>query len=159
MQGIPAVYIHSLMASPNDLARVEQTGRTRSINRRIWDKNELDYLLSNPVTHQAEVFNALSRMIGIRRKQPAFHPDSRQDVVKINSDLFILRRSCGDSGQRIYAVSNVTERILNLPLASLGFMEDGLKDLLSLEESVIENELVLYPYQTVWLCREGDVIE
>ncbi|MEK9713166.1 MAG: sugar phosphorylase, partial [Thalassolituus sp.] len=72
MQGIPAVYIHSLTASPNDLEHVEKTGRTRSINRRIWDKNELDYLLGNPVTPQAEVFAALTRMIKLRRKQPAF---------------------------------------------------------------------------------------
>jgi sucrose phosphorylase len=158
MQGIPAVYIHSLTASPNDLARVEQTGRTRSINRRIWEKNELDYLLGNPVTHQAEVFTALSRMIKIRRKQPAFHPDARQDVVKINTDLFILIRSCGESGQRVFAISNVTERILNLPLASLGFMESGLTDLLSLEESVVGDELTLYPYQTVWLCRDSDAV-
>ena len=158
MQGIPAVYIHSLTASPNDLARVEQTGRTRSINRRIWEKNELDYLLGNPVTHQAEVFTALSRMIKIRRKQPAFHPDARQDVVKINTDLFILIRSCGESGQRVFAISNVTERILNLPLASLGFMESGLTDLLSLEESVVGDELTLYPYQMVWLCRDSDAV-
>ena len=158
MQGIPAVYIHSLTASPNDLARVEQTGRTRSINRRIWDAGELEYLLGNPVTHQAEVFSALSRMIKIRRKQPAFHPDARQEVIKINSDLFILRRSCGDSGQRIYAIANVTERILNLPLASLGFLESGLKDLLSLNEAVIGDELVLYPYQCAWLCRVDDVV-
>ena len=36
MRGIPAVYIHSLLATPNDLAGVERTGRTRSINRRKW---------------------------------------------------------------------------------------------------------------------------
>ena len=153
MQGIPAVYIHSLTASPNDLDHVEQTGRTRSINRRIWDKNELEYLLGNPVTHQAEVFTTLTRMIRIRRDQKAFNPDARQDVIKINTDLFILKRTSTDGEQRIYAISNVTERILRLPLASLGFLENGLKDILALESTTIEEELVLYPYQTVWLTQ------
>ncbi len=153
MQGIPAVYIHSLTASPNDLDHVEQTGRTRSINRRIWDKNELEYLLGNPVTHQAEVFTALTRMIRIRRDQKAFNPDARQDVIKINTDLFILKRTSTDGEQRIYAISNVTERILRLPLASLGFLENGLKDILALESTTIDEELVLYPYQTVWLTQ------
>lgn len=153
MQGIPAVYLHSLTASPNDLEHVEQTGRTRSINRRIWDKNELEYLLANPVTHQAEVFNALTRMIRIRRDQPAFNPDARQDVIKINTDLFILQRTSLNGIQRIYAISNVTERILRLPLASLGFLENGLKDLLAQEPTTIENELILYPYQTAWLTK------
>ena len=153
MQGIPAVYIHSLTASPNDLDHVEQTGRTRSINRRIWDKNELEYLLGNPVTHQAEVFTTLTRMIRIRRDQKAFNPDARQDVIKINTDLFILKRTSTDGEQRIYAISNVTERILRLPLASLGFLENGLKDILALESTTIDEELVLYPYQTVWLTQ------
>jgi sucrose phosphorylase len=153
MQGIPAVYIHSLTASPNDLDHVEQTGRTRSINRRIWDKNELEYLLGNPVTHQAEVFTTLTRMIRIRRDQKAFNPDARQDVIKINTDLFILKRTSTDGEQRIYTISNVTERILRLPLASLGFLENGLKDILALESTTIDEELVLYPYQTVWLTQ------
>lgn len=153
MQGIPAVYIHSLTASPNDLDHVEQTGRTRSINRRIWDKNELEYLLGNPVTHQAEVFTTLTRMIRIRRDQKAFNPDARQDVIKINTDLFILKRTSTDGEQRVYAISNVTERILRLPLASLGFLENGLKDILALESTTIDEELVLYPYQTVWLTQ------
>lgn len=153
MQGIPAVYIHSLTASPNDLDHVEQTGRTRSINRRIWDKNELEYLLGNPVTHQAEVFTTLTRMIRIRRDQKAFNPDARQDVIKINTDLFILKRTSTDGEQRVYAISNVTERILRLPLASLGFLENGLKDILALEPTIIDDELVLYPYQTVWLTQ------
>ncbi|KZZ05427.1 hypothetical protein A3746_32030 [Oleibacter sp. HI0075] len=153
MQGIPAVYIHSLTASPNDLEHVEQTGRTRSINRRIWEENELEYLLSNPVTPQAEVFTELTRMLKIRRAQPAFSPDARQDVVKINTDLFILKRTSEDNSQRIFAISNVTERILKLPLATLGFMENGLSDLLAHEKRIVEDELVLYPYQTVWLSN------
>lgn len=153
MQGIPAVYIHSLTASPNDLEHVEQTGRTRSINRRIWEENELEYLLSNPVTPQAEVFTELTRMLRIRRAQPAFSPDARQDVVKINTDLFILKRTSEDNSQRIFAISNVTERILKLPLATLGFLENGLSDLLAHERRIVEDELVLYPYQTVWLSN------
>ncbi|MAE21148.1 MAG: alpha-amylase [Pseudomonas sp.] len=151
MQGIPAVYLHSLTASPNDLDHVEQTGRTRSINRRIWDKHELECLLANPVTHQAEVFQALTRMIRLRRQQPAFHPDARQDVIKINTDLFILKRTSIDGEQKIFAVSNVTERILKLPLATLGFLESGLMDLLAENPQPIEQDLMLSPYQTVWL--------
>ena len=155
MQGIPALYIHSFTASANDLAHVEQTGRTRSINRKVWDKDELEYLLSNSVTAQAEVFHELSRMIRIRRKQPAFSPDARQDVVKINSDVFILKRTSVDASQRIYAISNVTERILKLPLAALGFLENGLMDILALEPTTLIDELVLYPYQTVWLTQSA----
>lgn len=153
MQGIPAVYIHSLTATPNDLAHVEQTGRTRSINRKIWDEEELLLLLNNPVTPQAEVFTELRRMISIRRQQLAFHPQARQQVIKINSDLFIIKRTACDKSQIIYAISNVTERILKLPLASLGFLPHGLQDLLRPQSDVIDHELLLAPYQSVWLAE------
>lgn len=149
MQGIPAVYIHSLLATPNDLEHVEKTGRTRSINRKIWDKSELECLLNNPVTPQAEVFSELRRMIRIRCAQQAFHPDGRQDIIRINSDLFINRRS--HNGQILFAIANVTERMLKLPLDVLGFLPDGLTDLLAYEPQVISGELALAPYQTVWL--------
>ena len=92
-------------------------------------------------------------MLRIRRAQPAFSPDARQDVVKINTDLFILKRTSEDNSQRIFAISNVTERILKLPLATLGFLENGLSDLLAHEKRIVEDELVLYPYQTVWLSN------
>ena len=74
-------------------------------------------------------------------------------MIKINTDLFILKRTSTDGEQRIYTISNVTERILRLPLASLGFLENGLKDILALESTTIDEELVLYPYQTVWLTQ------
>lgn len=155
LRGIPALYIHSLVATPNDLDHVEQTGRTRSINRKIWDKHELECLLNNPVTPQAEVFTELRRIIRIRRDQKAFHPDARQDIVRINSDLFIVKRTSVDNSQTLYALSNVTERILQLPLASLGFLPGGLTDLLSHHEADIAATeiLTLAPYQTVWLTQ------
>ena len=58
-----------------------------------------------------------------------------------------------DGSQRIWAMSNVTERILKLPLASLGFLENGLMNLLAHEPTIITDELVLYPYQSVWLTE------
>ena len=155
MQGIPAVYIHSLTATPNDLAHVEHTGRTRSINRKIWQQDELDELLNNPVTAQAEVFNELRRIIKIRRQQPAFHPSARQQVIKINSDLFILKRTVKttETKQVIYMIANITDRELHLPLAALGFITADMTDLLSGFNASSSTELFLAPYQTLWMSH------
>ena len=149
MQGIPAVYIHSLTATPNDLVHVEQTGRTRSINRKLWQLDELNVLLNNSVTPQAEVFNELRRLIAVRRRQPAFHPNARQRVIRINSDVFIVQRS--HSEQTLFAIANVTERILKLPLAALGFLPPGCRDLIQPESEPLQEQLELAPYQVVWL--------
>jgi sucrose phosphorylase len=149
MQGIPAVYIHSLTATPNDLVHVEQTGRTRSINRKLWQLEELNVLLNNSVTPQAEVFNELRRLIAVRRRQSAFHPNARQRVIRINSDVFIVQRS--HSEQTLFAIANVTERILKLPLAALGFLPPGCRDLIQPESEPLQEQLELAPYQVVWL--------
>ncbi|MEO2017418.1 MAG: sugar phosphorylase, partial [Fuerstiella sp.] len=37
LEGIPAFYIHSLLATPNDVNAVERSGQNRSINRHTWD--------------------------------------------------------------------------------------------------------------------------
>ncbi|GGY43606.1 sucrose phosphorylase [Bacterioplanes sanyensis] len=153
MQGIPAVYIHSLTATPNDLEHVEQTGRTRSINRKLWQLDELSCLLNNPVTPQAEVFNELRRLIAVRRRQPAFHPNARQKVIRINSDVFILQRS--HSEQTLFSIANVTERMLKLPLAVLGFLPRGCRDLIQPEAEPLQEQLELAPYQVVWLSIAG----
>ena len=159
MQGIPAVYIHSLTASPNDLNHVEQTGRTRSINRRIWNWDELECLLENPVTPQAEVYREVIRMIDIRRQQAAFHPSARQDIIRINSDILVNKRSA-ESGQVIFTISNVTERLIDMPLATLGFLPCGLHDLLALDSATaaVNDVLSLGPYQTVWLTQKKQAI-
>ncbi|WP_455198606.1 sugar phosphorylase, partial [Kaarinaea lacus] len=57
LQGIPAFYIHSLLATPNDIHGVELSGRTRSINRRKWQYDELKLLLESQNTPNFEVFN------------------------------------------------------------------------------------------------------
>lgn len=152
MQGIPALYLHSLTATPNDIAHVEATGRTRSINRKQWQLTELECLLENPVTPQAEVFNALKRLVRIRTQQPAFHPDAQQSVIHINSDLFIIQRRCEQ--QTLFVIANVTERILELPLAVLGFLPQAVCDLLADPAVRLQQQLHLAPYQVMWLTQQ-----
>ena len=69
LEGIPAFYIHSLLATPNDIEGMEATGHNRSINRHCWEKERLDALLSDPASPQAVVLAELSRLIRIRRQQ------------------------------------------------------------------------------------------
>ncbi len=47
LRGVPAVYIHSLMATPNDMVGFGLTGRVRSVNRRKWEADELIALLND----------------------------------------------------------------------------------------------------------------
>ncbi|MEM8613555.1 MAG: sugar phosphorylase, partial [Cyanobacteria bacterium P01_H01_bin.105] len=76
LEGIPAFYIHSLLATPNDIERMKTTGHNRSINRHCWDKQRLDALLKDPKSSQSIVLTELARLIQIRRQQKAFHPNA-----------------------------------------------------------------------------------
>ena len=113
---------------------------------------ELECLLENPVTPQAEVFNALKRLVRIRTQQPAFHPDAQQSVIHINSDLFIIQRRCEQ--QTLFVIANVTERILELPLAVLGFLPQAVCDLLADPAVRLQQQLHLAPYQVMWLTQQ-----
>mgnify|MGYP002735326835 CR=1 FL=1 len=61
LQGIPALYLHCLTGTLNDLEGVERSGRLRSINRRRWHLDELDELLDSRNTPTREVFLALKK--------------------------------------------------------------------------------------------------
>ena len=42
---IPAIYFHSLCGTENFLDGVKETGQNRTINRRKWNRSELEKLL------------------------------------------------------------------------------------------------------------------
>ena len=152
IQGIPAIYIHSMTATPNDYRHVEQTGRTRSINRHIWSIEELDSLLSNPEMPNAIVFEELRRRLKIRRAQPAFHPNSDQQTVNFGTQFFILWRLGED--QKILVANNLTDQKQTLSLPAYPFSGSTLPwtDLIADKNYSQETEsLEIAPYQSLWL--------
>lgn len=158
MQGIPALYIHSILATPNDLHGVELSGRTRSINRKKWDYPELQSLLNSHNTPNHEVFNELKRIIKLRRGEPCFHPDSAQEVVEVSRGVFSILRQQQNSDRKLLALFNVTSVPQQITIAGKPELSDNTNwyDLVSGES--IENILpltTLQPYQFMWLVNEN----
>jgi sucrose phosphorylase len=158
LKGIPAIYLHSLTATPNDLIGVEKTGRTRSINRRKWDFNELCGLLQNPHTPNSLVLKELRRLLSIRKQHKAFHPEASQAILELGNEFFAIHRSTENYGQLV-AISNLTEWPQHLGIEQLsGFSrEDLCRDLIA--ELTVWTEsgfMILQPYQTLWLTAQGD---
>jgi glycosidase len=153
LQGIPAVYIHCLTATPNDLQGVERTGRTRSINRRKWDRGELEDLLSDASTPNARVFTEYRRRLLLRRAQPAFHPEAEQQVLELGDDLFAVRRTAVGGGQVLTAVHNFTPFHTTLALSDIGLGEAAAVDdlLTGRVQKIDAGALTLDPYQCLWL--------
>jgi len=161
LEGVPAFYLHSLFATCNDTARVEASGSNRAINRHSWDFDTLDAHLQDPESHHSRVFLALKQLIALRAEQPAFHPNATQFTMHLGQELFAFWRQSMDREQSIFSVNNITDREQVIPLSALNLIvTDEWRDLISgrrYDEHY--GELVLTPYQTVWIANgAGDAV-
>lgn len=108
LRGVPAVYIHSLTATPNDYEGMARTGQPRSINRRSWSWPELEGLLDDAESATALVFEEYRRRIRLRREHRAFHPLAPQEIPDSPAGVLAVRRIALDGGEVILCLNNVT---------------------------------------------------
>ncbi len=155
LEGIPAFYIHSLLATPNDLAAVDKTGRARSINRHRWDYPALRAALDDPTTDQHIVLNALRHRIRLRGAQPAFHPNATQFTLQLDDRVFGLWRQSLDRDQSIFALHNVSDQALGVQPMAINLIEgDDWVDILSGEPIYpTGKEIPFAPYQCRWITN------
>ena len=156
LEGIPGIYIQSLLGTPNDYQGLARTGRYRSINRRVWEYDELTKLLDDPDSTQARVLERMRHLIRIRREQKAFHPNAVQFTLQLGLQTFGIWRQSIDRRQDVFSISNVTREHQSLELTNINLVStDEWWDLISgerIEEG--QTELELRPYQTVWLTNK-----
>lgn len=155
MEGIPGLYIHSLLGTQNDHERVSHTGRVRSINRHKWDYDELTHLLDDPNTHHHQVFVRLSHLLSIRKSQNAFHPNATQFTLQLEDSLLGYWRQSIDRRQSIFCISNLSDEEYELRLSDINLIgTDNWYDLITQEPIIAEQRtLMLSPYQTVWISN------
>ncbi|MEO1685535.1 MAG: alpha-amylase, partial [Cyanobacteria bacterium J06631_12] len=155
LEGIPAFYIHSLLATPNDREGMERSGRNRSINRYQWGLEALTDALNDPGSNQSAVLKELSRLIKLRRQQPAFHPNATQYTLRLKPALFGFWRQSIDREQSIFSIHNLTPREQTLKLQDINLIEtESWFDLIG-NRSLVERKgkITLSPYQSVWITN------
>lgn len=156
LEGVPAIYIHSLLATNNYYHGVEHTNHNRTINRYKWDEDELVSLLDNDATHHAKVFSAMKNLMAIRKQETCFHPNAEQFVLHISHQVFGFWRQNIERTEVIFCLYNFSDEALLLPMTSLNLpKEEGWQDLISGEcyDNCYE-EISLKPYQFMWLKGE-----
>ncbi len=156
LEGIPAFYLHNLLATDNDLDNVAKTGHNRAINRHKWDYEQLSTCLNDSASNQSIVLNKLSGLIRLRRQQPAFHPNATQYTLHpLNRALFAFWRQSIDREQSIFCIHNLSNQCQNLILSQLNLIDlDGWFDLIS--KKTIDNihfKYTLKPYQCLWITN------
>ncbi|MEA1079121.1 sugar phosphorylase [Marinobacter qingdaonensis] len=155
LEGIPAFYIHSLLATENDHERVENTGRLRSINRSQWSVDSLDQALQDPRSHHAQAFEELKRLIAIRRKQAAFHPNATQFTLHLGLQVFGFWRQSTRRDQSIFCIHNISDQTQQIALSDINLIgTDHWQDLISgMTIDDLSGSITLKPYQSVWLSN------
>ena len=145
LEGIPGIYFHSLVGTPNWTGGVKETGRARTINRRKFTRSELDEHLSQPTA--AAVFAGYKQLLDARRSEPAFHPEATQTVLDLGPDLVAFVRTDQAGVERIACLTNLTGSPVTADLSALSGWRGG-ADLIAGGDC--GERIDLAPWQTVW---------
>lgn len=155
LEGIPGIYIHSLLATSNDMEKLERSGQNRGINRHEWDYEQLQSELANPESQHARVSSLLKKLVHLRQQQRAFHPNATQFTLHMGEQLFGFWRQSMDRRQSIFCIFNVSDTPQPLRIAELNLIvTDRWWDLISghiFDEST--EVFTLAPYQVLWITN------
>ncbi|EGL8221786.1 sugar phosphorylase [Listeria monocytogenes] len=142
LQGVPAIYYHSLLGSKNDLVGYEESGINRRINREKLEKNQLVHELETD-TYRQTIFTSLKKLVQIRRNHTAFSPFATQEILDLGPDVFAIKRESEE--ECIYGIINVTSHNISKTLAFSG------TNLLT--NQPVASELDLTAYEVAWIKK------
>ena len=155
LQGVPGIYLHSLIGTPNDIAAVLSNHSNRDINRTVIDEEAIRKELEDPLSKISRISRELGRLIIIRTRKRAFHPNSDQKVLDLSRAVFaVIRKSSED--EILLALTNITDRAchLEIPLSCTGETNPRWFDIVSKTEFDVDEGkifITMEPYDIIWL--------
>ena len=157
MEGIPAVYVQNLIGSKNDNSKVKKTKSNRSINRKNWNYEDLSKRIEKKSTINSKIFSFLNKLIILRKKQIAFHPNATQFTLQLGDIFFGLWRRSIDRSQSIFCISNLTNKKQKISLLDINLISTNhWFDILTKKRiNSIDGELFFKPYQTYWITNKN----
>ncbi|MDT2661703.1 sugar phosphorylase [Enterococcus hulanensis] len=141
--GIPAVYIQSILGGRNYYEGVEQTGANRTINRQKYEASEINESLLEVGSFRNSVYRQLQELIQLRRSEKAFHPNHAMRILATTDTTFGLVRN-----EEVYVLHNMSDQDQAVALDAGTYT-----NLLTKNECEIQQEVILEPYQFVWLKK------
>ncbi|MCC7450039.1 MAG: sugar phosphorylase [Anaerolineae bacterium] len=146
LAGVPAVYIHSLLGSHNNIAGMQITGQNRTINRAKLDEADIEAELDDPTSFRAQVLSAYTHLLRVRTAYIAFHPQGEQQATSFNHGrILAIQRTAPDQSERVLVLFNVTGEPQTVQLTI-----QPQQDILT-NETIPDQTVQLAPYQVRWL--------
>ncbi|MEM9303624.1 MAG: alpha-amylase family glycosyl hydrolase [Pseudomonadota bacterium] len=151
LAGIPAVYIHSLLATRNDGDGVLQRGHNRAINRRVLRSEWLEAELADAGSETARVYAGIIGLLAVRREQDAFHPSAGQYALTVDDRVFAFWRRAVRARQNIFCLHNVSDETVEIHLDRVNLQSPCRCLVTGTAVADLHGTLTLPPYGFVWL--------
>lgn len=108
--GVPAIYVQSILGSRNDMEGVKVAGHNRAINREKYAISAIEAALGDRKSLRHRVYHALSALIQLRIRQPAFHPDTPMEVLESDNALLVIGRQSVKKHDALLCIYNLSGR-------------------------------------------------
>ncbi|MDO4473611.1 MAG: sugar phosphorylase [Eubacteriales bacterium] len=144
LQGLPGIYIHSLLGSRNDYYGMNTSGIPRRINREKLDADKLSNQLRLG-SNRKVIFDEMIRRIKIRKSQKAFSPVAHQKIIFDDQRIFALERFT-DTGEKITVLVNVSSDAVHVHTKVKGY------DLIA--DTPVGDVVILEPLQCMWILGD-----
>jgi sucrose phosphorylase len=154
LQGVPGIYVHSLFGSSNWHEGFVITSRNRTLNRQKFGLPHLEAQLDDSDSRASQVFARYSELLKARAIEPAFHPESSQEILDAGSSVFMLVRTTPE-GRKVLVAINVTGKPQSLDMSRIITGWQGGEKLLNDKEIVNTVQMNFAPYEVIWLCLTG----
>lgn len=143
LSGVPAIYIHSLLGSENDVEGMEKSGINRRINRAKLNFLELEKELKDHNSLRAKIFYGLQHLIQQRKHLSAFAPRASQRILKLHPSVFAVERYNRITGGHVLALINLSAETFKLETEFAGV------DVLT--NRMNDRFIELEPWQVSWI--------
>lgn len=144
LQGVPAVYIQSILGSRNDYEGAVKTGMNRSINRQKYSLDKIETELEKSGSLRSRIYGELTDIIQIRKAEALFHPDVPMEILDKGEKVFALKRG-NDPQKSLIIIHNIANEPVDCKISG------SFINIITGEEMAFDGSITLSPYQFLWL--------
>ena len=150
-EGVPAIYFNSLFGKSNDEAKYVITGNNRDVNRYKWSYENITKKLNDKNSKQSIFYQNLGKLLEIKRKQKAFHPNAKRLNINLGSKLFCFKRTSLDKKQTIISITNCSS-VDQYPKLNKKYSK--WKNIINPKINSLNKSFKLKPFETMWLSNK-----
>ena len=150
--GIPLIYLGDEIGVLNDLSYLEDEAKSadsRWVHRVARSQVLYDEAASKRQTPSSQLFKGLKNLIHLRKKTKALAGGKLQTIVTNNASVIAYIREY--EGESVCVIANFSDQPQHINTESSPILQGELLDLITNQKTSIHLNLLLRPYQFLWL--------